>query len=125
MQQPKQSHWDAALRVVRYVKAAPRLGILLETGPIDTLSAYCDSDWASCPNTKRSVTGYVIKLGNSLLSWKSKKQQTISRSFAEAEYMSLATATAEITWFLGLLKELQVQVQQPVSCIVIVKQLYK
>ncbi|XP_070029503.1 uncharacterized mitochondrial protein AtMg00810-like [Nicotiana sylvestris] len=76
MQHPKQSHWDATLRVVIYVKAASGLGILLGTGPIDTLSAYCDLDWASHPNTRRSVTGYVIKLGDSLLSWKSKKQQT-------------------------------------------------
>ncbi|XP_019242117.1 PREDICTED: uncharacterized protein LOC109222191 [Nicotiana attenuata] len=84
MQHPKQSHWDTALRVVRYVKGAPSLGILLGTGPIDTLFAYCDSDWASCPNTRRSVIGYIIKLGDSLLSWKSKKQQTVSRSSAEA-----------------------------------------
>nr|XP_016471071.1 PREDICTED: uncharacterized mitochondrial protein AtMg00810-like [Nicotiana tabacum] len=93
---------------VRYVKAAPGLGILLEAGPIDTFSAYCDSDWASCPNTRRSITGYVVKLGNSLFSWKSKKQQTVSRSSAEAEYMSLlaAATAAEITWLLGLLKEL-------------------
>ncbi|XP_019225692.1 PREDICTED: uncharacterized protein LOC109207258 [Nicotiana attenuata] len=47
-----------ALRAVRYIKGAPGLGILLGTGPVDTLSAYCDSDWASCPNTRRSVTGY-------------------------------------------------------------------
>ncbi|XP_019265287.1 PREDICTED: uncharacterized protein LOC109242863 [Nicotiana attenuata] len=84
MQHPKQSHWDATLRVVRYIKAAPGLGILLGAGPIDTLSAYCDSDWASCPINRRSVTGYVIKLGDSLLSWKSKKQQTASRSSVEA-----------------------------------------
>ncbi|XP_018624004.1 uncharacterized mitochondrial protein AtMg00810-like [Nicotiana tomentosiformis] len=94
MQHPKQSHWDATLRVVRYVKVAPCLGILLGTWPIDTLSAYCDSDWASCPNTRRSVTWYVIKLGDSLLSWKSKKQQTVSQSSAEAEYRSLAAAAA-------------------------------
>ncbi|XP_070026238.1 uncharacterized protein [Nicotiana sylvestris] len=43
---------------------------------IDTLSAYCDSNWASCPNTSRFITGYVIKLGDFLLSWKLKKQQT-------------------------------------------------
>ncbi|XP_016461504.1 secreted RxLR effector protein 161-like [Nicotiana tabacum] len=94
MQHPKQSHWDATLRVVRYVKVAPCLGILLGTWTIDTLSAYCDSDWASCPNTRRSVTWYVIKLGDSLLSWKSKKQQTVSQSSAEAEYRSLAAAAA-------------------------------
>ncbi|XP_070035123.1 uncharacterized mitochondrial protein AtMg00810-like [Nicotiana tomentosiformis] len=105
---------DAALRVVGYVKSAPGLGILLCTGPINSISAYYDSDWASCPNTRRSVIGYIIKLGDSLLSWKSKKQQTVSQNSAEAEYRSLAAAAEEITWFLGLLKELQVHVHQPV-----------
>ncbi|XP_070020537.1 uncharacterized mitochondrial protein AtMg00810-like [Nicotiana sylvestris] len=55
MQQPKQSHWDAALRVVRYGKSASGLGMLLSTGPINNISAYCDSDWFSCPNTRRSI----------------------------------------------------------------------
>ncbi|XP_059289573.1 uncharacterized mitochondrial protein AtMg00810-like [Lycium ferocissimum] len=80
MQQPKKSHWEAALRVLRYLKKAPGQGILLKRSPINKLIAYCDADWAACPNTRRSVTGYVIQLGDSLISWKSKKQHTVSRS---------------------------------------------
>ncbi|XP_070005556.1 uncharacterized mitochondrial protein AtMg00240-like [Nicotiana sylvestris] len=67
---PKRSHMDAALRVVRYIKRAPGLGILLRKGETQVLTGFCDSNWASCFNTKRSVTGYVIKLADSLLSWK-------------------------------------------------------
>nr|XP_016508572.1 PREDICTED: uncharacterized mitochondrial protein AtMg00810-like [Nicotiana tabacum] len=74
LQHPKQSHFDAALRVVRYIKGSPGMGILLKKGSLEKVTAYCDSDWATCPNTRRSVTGYVIKLGNSLISWKFKKQ---------------------------------------------------
>ncbi|XP_070020752.1 uncharacterized mitochondrial protein AtMg00810-like [Nicotiana sylvestris] len=98
MQRPKQSHMKATLRVVRYVKGAPGMGLLMEAGPIDHMIAYCDSDWAPCFNTRKSVTGYVVKLGNSLISWKSKKQPTVSRSSVEAEYISMATATTRITW---------------------------
>ncbi|XP_019227724.1 PREDICTED: uncharacterized protein LOC109209012 [Nicotiana attenuata] len=86
MQKPKQSHMEAELRVVRYIKGAPGMRLLIESGAIDQLSAYCDSDWASCLNTRRSMTGYVVKLGNSLISWKSKKKPTVSRTLAEAEY---------------------------------------
>ncbi|XP_019259676.1 PREDICTED: uncharacterized protein LOC109237766 [Nicotiana attenuata] len=82
IQHPKQSYWDASLCVVRYVKSAPGFGILLSTGPINYISAYCDSNWASCLNTRRSVIRYIIKLGDSLLFWKCMKQQTVSRSSA-------------------------------------------
>ncbi|XP_019226234.1 PREDICTED: uncharacterized protein LOC109207715 [Nicotiana attenuata] len=68
MQHPKESHMEAALRVVKYVKGNPGLEILLKGGATDKLTAYCDSDWAACPNNRRSVTGYVVKLGDSLLS---------------------------------------------------------
>ncbi|XP_055830925.1 secreted RxLR effector protein 161-like [Solanum dulcamara] len=74
MQHPKASHWKAALRILRYVKKSPRLGVLLKrvTGSTE-LTGYCNSDWASCPITRRSITGYMIKFGNFLVFWKSKK----------------------------------------------------
>ena len=96
MQHPKQSHYDAALRIVRYVKQSPGQGILFSAASKPEITAFCDSDWASCPMTRRSTTGFCIKLGDSLISWKSKKQHTISRSSAEAEYRSMAMVTAEI-----------------------------
>nr|XP_016489309.1 PREDICTED: uncharacterized mitochondrial protein AtMg00810-like [Nicotiana tabacum] len=75
MQQPKLSHWNAALRLIRYIKGSPRQGILLKRGShIGQLEAFCDSDWVACPNTRRSVTRFAAKLGDFLISWKSKKQ---------------------------------------------------
>ncbi|XP_070013392.1 uncharacterized mitochondrial protein AtMg00810-like [Nicotiana sylvestris] len=115
MQHPKQSHLDAALRVVRYIKGSPGLGIFPKRGPISHLSAFCDSDWAACPKTHRSITGYIMKLGDSLLYWKSKKQQTVSCSSAEAEYKRLAAVATKITWLVGLLQELNIVVHQPVD----------
>nr|XP_018629643.1 uncharacterized mitochondrial protein AtMg00810-like [Nicotiana tomentosiformis] len=100
MQQPKRSHMDAALRVVKYIKGAPGLRILLKKGETQTLTGFCDSDWASCPNTRRSVIGYVIKLGESLLSWKSKKQQTVSRSRVQ-EHGSCSSGDHLDGWFTG------------------------
>ena len=63
----------------------------------------------------RSVTGYIVKFGDSLVSWKSKKQQTVSRSSAEAEYRSMASAVAEVTWLIGLFNELNVLIQRPIK----------
>jgi len=114
MQHPKRSHWDAALRVLRYLKGAPGQGILLKKGSITSLTAFCDSDWAACPNTRRSITGYIIMLGESMVSWKSKKQHTVSRSSAEAEYRSMAGAVSKIIWLVGLLKDLKVDIITPV-----------
>ncbi|XP_019255206.1 PREDICTED: uncharacterized protein LOC109233798 [Nicotiana attenuata] len=111
MQHPKKSDWEAAIRVVRYLRNSPGQGIWLRSGPASKLQCWCDSDWATCPNTRRLVTGYVVKFGESFISWKSKKQQTVSRSSAVAEYRSMASAVAKVTWLLGLFQELGVPIK--------------
>ncbi|XP_047258348.1 uncharacterized mitochondrial protein AtMg00810-like, partial [Capsicum annuum] len=63
-------------------------------------------DWVACAFSRKSITGFTIKLGESLISWKSKKQSTVSRSSAESEYRSLASTVAELTWLVGLIKDL-------------------
>lgn len=87
LQSPNKFHWEVALRVVRYVKRELGMGSLLSSNSSNTLSVYCDADWASCPNTRKSVSGYIVKYGESLLSWKSKKQNTISKSSTEAIWL--------------------------------------
>ena len=103
LQDPLQDHWDAALRVVRYLKNSPGQGILLRSDSDLQLIGWCDSDWASCPITRRSVSGWVVFLGGSLVSWKTKKQNTVSRSSAEAEYRAMAALICEVKWLKGLL----------------------
>ena len=105
---------DAAVRVVRYIKQNPGSGILLAAQSSDSLQAYCDADWGSCLDTRKSITGYMVKFGDSLLSWKSKKQSTVSRSSVEAEYRSMASTVAEVTWIIGLFLELDILVALPV-----------
>ncbi|CAL1382055.1 unnamed protein product [Linum trigynum] len=79
---PTQAHLDAAHRVLRYLKASPGCGLLLPAhGPL-RLTAYRDADWGGCQTTRRSTTGYFIRLGSSPVSWRTKKQTAVARSSA-------------------------------------------
>jgi len=83
MQDPQRHHLDVAYRLLRYLKEAHGQGFMFASHNELHLISYCDADWARCPTTRRSVTGYCIFLGKSLVSWKSKKQITVARSSAE------------------------------------------
>ncbi|KAJ0910565.1 putative RNA-directed DNA polymerase [Helianthus annuus] len=87
MHSPTNAHFKIALRLLRYLKGSSGNGILFKKGaPLDR-KAFADSDWGKCVNSRKYVTGFCIFLGNSLISWKSKKQSTISRSSAEENIM--------------------------------------
>ncbi|GJZ32442.1 ribonuclease H-like domain-containing protein [Tanacetum coccineum] len=81
-------------------------GLQLFSSSTTDLVAYSDADWAGCPTTRHSTLGYCVFLGNNLLSWSSKRQLTLSRSSAEAEYRGVASAVAETCWLRNLLREL-------------------
>ncbi|XP_021828884.1 uncharacterized protein LOC110769255 [Prunus avium] len=108
MHQPRKPYLDAALRILRYLKGSPCQRLLFSSNRKLHLIGYCDSNWANCPMTRRSTSGYCVFLGNSLISWKTKKHKTVSHSSAEVEYRSMAVATCELTWLRYLLKDLQV-----------------
>jgi len=108
MQQPREPHIATARHVLKYLKGEPTLGILLNKNPSFDLLAYCDVDWASYPHSRKSVSGFVVFLGNTLISWKSKKQVTVSLSSAEAKYRSLRRLTTELSWLSRILYELTV-----------------
>jgi len=109
LDKPTISHWKAGLKILRYLKGAPGQGILYRRDSPLTLSAFSDSDWADCPLTRRSVTGFFTLLGSSIISWRSKKQSTVSKSLAEAEYRALATTVCELTWLQNLLLDLSIR----------------
>lgn len=115
MKQPKVDHWDAVLRVVRFLKGNPGQGILLRSYSPLTLTAWCDSDWSRCPASRRSITGYFIQLGQSPISWKTKQQKTVSLSSCEAEYRAMQYTVREIMWLKALLLSLGVNHLAPVD----------
>lgn len=89
---------DATIRVIKYIKKEPALGVLLSTQVKNEVIAYCDVDWVSCPTSRKSITGYFVKLRDSIVSWKFKKQNIIARSSTEAEYKSIVETIVELIW---------------------------
>ncbi|XP_074282629.1 uncharacterized protein LOC141607169 [Silene latifolia] len=106
LQSPTSDHMQAARRVLKYLKSAPGQGVLFASSSAARLTAYCDSDWASCAYNRKSTIGYCVLLRQSPISWKSKKQSVVSRSSTEAEYRATAMTTCEITWLFHLLQDL-------------------
>ncbi|KAK9048104.1 hypothetical protein SSX86_007048 [Deinandra increscens subsp. villosa] len=107
MHAPKLDHWNALKRIIRYLQGSHHLGLTLDRSSSLDLRAYTDADWAGCPDTRRSTSGYCVYLGDNLISWSSKRQSTISRSSAEAEYRGVANVVAELCWIRNLLLELR------------------
>ena len=118
MYSPRKSHVRLAMRVLRYLKLSPGKGISIIKSQNMRLVGHVDADWAKCLSTRRFVTRYCIFLGESLISWKSKKQPTVSRSSTESEYRAMAIVTCEIMWLMKLLWDLNVKCNPPVSVIV-------
>jgi len=108
MQDPREPHLKAAFHMLRYLQKDPTLGIFMSVSPDFGIQAFCDSDWAFFPDSRRSVIGYIVLLGTSPISWKSKKQDTISLSSAEDEYRSLRKVVGELVWLHRLFTELTV-----------------
>ena len=106
MHAPRVPHLALVKRVLRYVRGTIDFGLHLSASPSTTLTAYSDADCAGCPDSRRSTSGYCVYYGDSLISWSSKRQTTVSRSSAEAEYHVVAHAVAECCWLRQLLQEL-------------------
>jgi hypothetical protein len=102
----REPHLAAMKRILHYIQGTLDLSFhLLHTSPVD-LIVYSDADWAGCPDTRRSTSGYDVFLGDNLISWSSKHQATVSRSSAEAEYCVVTNGVAEVCWLRQLLHEL-------------------
>lgn len=106
MKAPREDHWHAAIRVVKFLKGCPGQGILLSSNPDLEVSLYVDADWSNCRTSRRSLSAYVVFLGGSPVCWKTKKQKTVSLSSAEAEYRAMGSATKEAKWVINISKGL-------------------
>lgn len=105
-------HWNHLKRILRYIKRTIDFELVYSKTDNDTpLQGYADADWGNDVNDRKSISGYVFKVFNCTVSWCSRKQQSVSLSSTEAEYVALCNAACEGIWLKELLEELGVTVE--------------
>ena len=103
---PSNIHWSAVKRIMRYLNGTIHLGLAYMRCRSERLVGYSDADWAGDLDDRISTSGYVFKLSEAPISWRSKKQTCVALSTAEAEYMALASAVQEAIWLERLISDL-------------------
>jgi hypothetical protein len=104
MSNPTTVHWQEVIGVVRYLAGTATYGLTYGTRN-ESLIGYCDADYATDTDTRRSTSGYVFTLYGGAITWQSKRQPTVAASTTEAEYMAAAAAVKEALWLRQLFKD--------------------
>jgi hypothetical protein len=110
---PTTEHWYAVKCILRYLHDTIDQGLYFTKSGSSLLGAFSDADWAGDSDDRRSTEGFAIFFGGNLISWSSRKQQTVSRSSTEAEYKAIVDATAELIWLQVLLREIGITLSRP------------
>lgn len=95
---------QAVKRVFRYLQGSRNLCMIYETGDMK-INSFVDSDYASDTVDRKSMSGFVVKLGNATCIWASKKQPTVTLSTCEAEYHAMTMAAKEVIWLRRIMGE--------------------
>ncbi|XP_071051333.1 uncharacterized protein [Onthophagus taurus] len=106
---PKKSDWEAAKRVLRYLKETKSYCILYKKESGDVVDGFSDSDWAGDKSDRKSTSGVVVFYGTNIVTWNSRKQSCVALSTAEAEFVAASNAAQEIIFVKGLLKDFKVR----------------
>ena len=106
---PKESHLSAVKRIIKYIGTYPMLGLWYSKDSVFTLNRYSDADLARCKVDAKSTTGTCQLLGNMLVSWYSKQQNTVALFTAEAEYVALGSCYAQILWMKQQLQDFAIE----------------
>ncbi|KAJ9538188.1 hypothetical protein OSB04_030921 [Centaurea solstitialis] len=115
--EPKESHLTVVKRIFRYLKGTPNLGLWYSKDSGFDLTAYSDSDFAGCKIGRKSTTGGCHLLGGKLVSWTSKKQNSVSTSTAEAENVAAGICCAQVLWLRNQLQDYDIQFSKiPIYC---------
>jgi hypothetical protein len=103
---PGWGHWCAVKRICLYLKRVRGVPFVIKGDGTLIIEAYSDSDWAGCPDTAISTTGFLVYVGSALVAWRSKEQKTWAQSATEAEYVAALAASNEVVWLRNILGEM-------------------
>ena len=115
---PSLEHYKSAKHVLRYLIGTKNYGIIIKNEKSSdsfNLNCYVDADWGSNFEDKRSTTGYLFYLNDDLISWSTRKQQTVALSSTEAEYMAESEAVKEVIWLKTFINELLFEIKIPIQ----------
>ena len=104
---------DRVLRILRYLKSTIGKGLLFSNNNYLRVEAYTDANWAGSTIDERSTLGYYTLVDDNFVTWRSKKKHVVVRSSVEAEFQTMALGICELMWLKGLLRELQVNLENP------------
>ncbi|KAM6597070.1 hypothetical protein CsatA_007594 [Cannabis sativa] len=114
---PKESHLSAVKRIFRYLIGTMNLGLWYPKNSNFEIVSYSDADFAGCKTDRKSTSGTCHFLGNSLVSWFSKKQNSVALSTTEAEYIAAGSCCAQILWMKQTLKDFDIDFEcTPIKC---------
>jgi hypothetical protein len=102
---PSEEHVVLAKRILCYLYSTRELSLTMKGGDL-SIESHSDADWATDKNDRKSISGYVTKVGNSIVSWGSKKQSCVALSTMEAEYVALVECVKDAIWIKSFLTEL-------------------
>ncbi|KAI3700973.1 hypothetical protein L2E82_45614 [Cichorium intybus] len=109
MEKPKQDHFIAAKRILRYIKGTLNHGLFYTYSQDEKLIGYSDSDYGGDMDDGKSTSGYAFHIGSVVFSCSSKKQQSVALSTCEAEYMAATACTCQAIWLKNILSELHLR----------------
>ncbi|MEM7375839.1 MAG: Ty1/Copia family ribonuclease HI, partial [Bacteroidota bacterium] len=114
---PGEDQWKQLLQLISYLKATREMGLVMKVEDNDSescrIECFVDSDFATDTESRRSTTGYLVFVDGALVSWKSKRQGSVTLSSTEAEYVALSQVACEMKFVHSLLSEMGIKVDTP------------
>ena len=107
MHNPSESHMDAVVRILKYLKSSPGRGMMFSKhNDFLKVCGFTDANWAGSITDRRFTSGYFTFVGGNLVTWKSKKHKVVAQSSAEAEHKGMAHGVCELLWLRSLMCDL-------------------